>query len=59
MSAAKPMTREKRLANYGTPLTVAQARQLRKTDVRRGRERPRRQRVRVRLLRRLRREQAS
>jgi hypothetical protein len=59
MSAAKPLTREKRLANYGTPLTVAQARQLRKTDRRRGHERPRKQRAHVRLLRRLRRERTS
>lgn len=35
MSAAKPLAREKRLENYGVPFTVAQARQVRKTDVRR------------------------
>lgn len=56
MSAAKPLTREKRLANYGTPLTVAQARHLRKTDERRSHARPRKQRLRVRVLRALRRE---
>jgi hypothetical protein len=56
MSAAKPMTRERRLQVYGRPLTVAQARQLRKTDLRRSHERPRKQRLRTRLLRRLRRE---
>jgi hypothetical protein len=56
MSAAKPMSRDRRIANYGIPLTVAQRRQLRKTDLRRGHERPRKQRVHERLLRRLRRE---
>jgi hypothetical protein len=61
MSAARPLTRGKRFSNYmgqGAPvLSVAQARQLRKTDLRRAHERPRKQRVRVRLIRRLRREQ--
>jgi hypothetical protein len=56
MSAAKPLTREKRLANYGEPLTVVQARQVRKTDLRREHSRPRKQRARAKLFRRLRKE---
>jgi hypothetical protein len=47
VSTAKPLSREKRLANYGEPLTPAQSRQLRKTDLRREHDRPRKQRSRV------------
>lgn len=47
MSAAKPLSRERRLANYGEPLTVRQERQVRKTDLRLVHDRPRKQRSRV------------
>lgn len=59
MSAAQKMTREKRIAKYGEPLTVAQARQVRKTDLRRDHDRPRVQKARTKAFRRYLREMFS